>query len=53
MGIHWFISIALAIAGTLVSAAFGVDNYVAALIGVVIFLAYWGVCLILVDFDVF
>lgn len=52
MSFHLFVSVALAVAGTLVSSAFGMETHVAALIGLVIFLAYWGVCLIFVDLDV-
>lgn len=53
MGWHLFVSICLAIAGTLVSAAFGVSSGMAALIGLLIFAAYWGVCIIVVDSDLF
>lgn len=53
MGWHLFISICLGVAGTLVSAAFGLSSNVAALIGLIIFLAYWGVWIIVIDSDLF
>jgi len=49
MGIHIFISVCLGIAGALVSAAFGVTPQLSALIGLIIFGLYWGVCIFVVD----
>lgn len=53
MGFHLFVSICLAIVGTLVSAAFGVGAGLAALIGVIVFLAYWGVLVVWINVDEF
>jgi hypothetical protein len=51
MGLHLFISVCLGIVGTLVSAAFGLTPGMSALVGLVVFLLYWGVCIIIVDLD--
>jgi hypothetical protein len=51
MGLHLFISICLAVAGTLVSAAFGIETWMCALIGLIIFGLYWGVCVIWVSLE--
>lgn len=49
MGWHLFFSICLGIAGTCVSAAFGLGSELSALIGLIIFMAYWGIFLITED----
>lgn len=49
MGWHVFISICLGIAGTCVAAAFGAPSELAALMGLVVFAAYWGVWLLCED----
>lgn len=41
MALNLFISVCLAIAGTLVSAAFGLSSGICALIGIAIFVVYW------------
>lgn len=51
MGWHLFISICLALAGGCIAAAFGVGSGTAAIIGVLIFLVYWGVCTLWVHVD--
>lgn len=51
MGLHLFISAALAIAGGLVAAAFGCTALWSVIIGVIVFALYWGVCIIIVDLD--
>lgn len=53
MGFHLFISICLGVVGTLVSLAFGVDPGWSVLIGGIVFAAYWGVCIIFIDGDMF
>ncbi len=49
--LHLFISTALAVAGGLVAAAFGVSAGMSALVGLIIFGIYWGVCVICVNLD--
>lgn len=51
MGLHVFISICLGIVGALVSAAFGLTPGLSALIGLIIFCLYWGVCVIWINLD--
>lgn len=50
---HLFISLVLGVVTGLVCSLFGMETAWAVLLGVIVFLAYWGIFVIIVDFDGF
>lgn len=51
MGWHLLASVVLAIIGTVITAALGFGTGTAALVGLIVFLVYWGVCVIWVNLE--
>ena len=53
MGWSAFLSVVLSVIGGLITHALGYDHPAPLVVGFIIFLAYWGVCFIVVNDDLF
>lgn len=51
MGWHLLASLVLAIIGTIITAALGFGTGTAAVVGLIVFGLYWGVCVIWVNLE--
>lgn len=48
---HLIISVVLAVIGGFITYALGYGNPWPIVVGVIVFLAYWGVCVLIIDAD--